>query len=152
LPASSYGPPVRGSLDGFDAQGHLNLFDNVSLGFGVSPDVVARLDSGSGADDSILFSGTALHPPYLSLANGGTYGAVKRGLGDGVQFVIGGVSLSGGADSYPTGITSTIARMGGQPLPYDTRSANSILGGFNLEFAPWGGVTFTGSETSEHDG
>jgi hypothetical protein len=153
MPMSSYGPPVRGSLNGFDAQGHVNILDNVSFRFGVSTDVALRLNPGAGAeDDDILFSGLALNSPYASLANGGAFGAVNFGLTDDVQFIIGGESLASGMDAYPMSATSTVARMGGGPLPYDARSANSILAGINLEFAPWGGVTFTGSQTSEHDG
>jgi hypothetical protein len=152
-PAWSYGPPARGSLNGFDTYGRVNILDNVSLGFGVSTDVATRLNPGSGGKgNDILFSGTGLNAPYASLANGGAYGVLNFGLTDGMQFVIGGVSLAGGMDAYPASTASAVARMGGQPLPYDTRSANSILAGINLEFAPWGGVTFTGSQTSEHDG
>jgi hypothetical protein len=153
LPTLSYGPPVRGSLNGFDAQGHVNILDNLSLGFGVSTDVASHLTPGTSAGgNDFLFSGPALNAPYASLADGGAFGAVNFGLADDAQFFVGGASLASGMDTYPAEITSAVSRMGGGPLPYDTRSANSILAGINLEFAPWGGVTFTGSQTSEHDG
>jgi hypothetical protein len=152
MPALSYGPPVRGSLNGFDTQGHVNILDNMSLGFGVTTDLATRFGPGATTEgNDILFSEPALSGPYASLSNGGAFGVVNLGLSDDMRFFMGAASLTG-MDTYPAGITSTVARLGGAPLPYDTRSANSILAGIDLEFAPWGGVTFTGSQTSEHDG
>src|SRR3569832_746627 len=40
LPMVSYGPPVRGSLNGFDTAGHVAILDNLSLGFGCGVVVV----------------------------------------------------------------------------------------------------------------
>jgi len=150
LPMVSYGPPVRGSLNGFDTAGHVTILDNLSLGFG-SGDVAARLNPNPvGTSDSLFL--TSPDAPYATLGNGGVFGAANYELADGLHFVLGFSSLDDEMQSYPMGLNSTISRMGGQALPYDTRSSNSILGGINLEFAPWGGVTFTGSQTSEHNG
>jgi hypothetical protein len=153
LPLQSYGPPVRGSLGGFDSSGRMNLLDNLSLAFGASSDVASRFNSNSeSADNDALFlSVPALNAPYASLVDGGAYGALNFGLTDDLHFVFGAASLDGEMGAYPTGPASTIARMGGV-VPYDTRSANSILAGVDLEFAPWGGVAFTGSQTSERNG
>jgi len=152
LPMVSYGPPVRGSLNGFDTAGHVTILDNLSLGFG-SGDVGAHLNPNPiGSGDSLFLTSPSLDAPYAALGNGGVYGAANYELADGVHFVLGFASLDDEMQPYPMSLTSTIARMGGQALPYDTRSANSILGGINLEFAPWGGVTFTGSQTSERNG
>ena len=152
LPMVSYGPPVRGSLNGFDTAGHVTILDNLSLGFG-SGDVAARLNPNPiGADDALFLTSSSLDAPYAALGNGGVFGAANYELADGLHAVLGFASLDDEMQSYPMGLTSTIARMGGGALPYDTRSANSILGGINLEFAPWGGVTFTGSQTSEQNG
>ena len=150
LPMVSYGPPVRGSLNGFDTAGHVTILDNLSLGFG-SGDVAARLNPNPvGTSDSLFL--TSPDAPYAALGNGGVFGAANYELADGLHFVLGFSSLDDEMQSYPMGLNSTISRMGGQALPYDTRSSNSILGGINLEFAPWGGVTFTGSQTSERNG
>ncbi len=150
LPMVSYGPPVRGSLNGFDTAGHVTILDNLSLGFG-SGDVAARLNPNPiGANDSLFL--TSPDASYAALGNGGVFGAANYELADGLHAVFGFSSLDDEMQSYPMGLNSTIARMGGQAQPYDTRSANSILGGINLEFAPWGGVTFTGSQTSERNG
>jgi hypothetical protein len=151
LPMLSYGPPVRGSLNGFDTAGHVTILDNVSLGFGVTTDVATRVNPGDAANnnDALFFSAPALNGPYASLTNGGAFAAVNFDLTDDLHFVIGGTSLASELDA-PTGATSTVARVGGQLLPYDMRGANSILAGINLEFGPLGGVTFTGSQTSEH--
>lgn len=152
LPAVSYGPPVRGSLNGFDTAGHVTILDNLSLGFG-SGDVAARLNPNPiGTNDSLFLTSPSLDAPYAALGNGGVFGAANVELADGLHVVLGASSFDDEMQSYPMGLTSTIARMGGQALPYDSRSANSILGGINLEFAPWGGVTFTGSQTSERNG
>ncbi len=153
LPAVSYGPPVRGSLNGFDTAGHVTILDNLSLGFG-SGDIASRLNPnpvGTG-NDGLFLTSPSFDAPYASLANGGVFGAANFELADGLHVVLGAASLDDEMQSYPMSLTSTIARMGGQALPYDTRTANSILGGINLEFAPWGGVTFTGSQTSERNG
>jgi hypothetical protein len=154
LPMLTYGPPVHGSLNGFDTAGHVTILDNLSLGFGVSTDIASRVYPGDAAseNDALFLSAPALGSPYASLANGGAFAAASFDLTDDLHFVIGGTSLSSGMDIYPASAASTIARMGGQLLPYDTRSANSILGGITLEFAPWGGVTFTGSQTIEQNG
>jgi hypothetical protein len=128
------------------------ILDNLSLGFG-GGDVGARFNPNPvGTNDSLFLASPSLDTPYAALGNGGVFGSANYELADGLHFVLGVSSFGDEMQPYPMSLNSTIARMGGQALPYDTRSANSLLGGINLEFAPWGGVTFTGSQTSERNG
>ncbi len=153
LPIASYGPPVQSS---YSAIGHLALLDDLSLDFGTGAGVAPRFDSYStrtgSADDGLFFSAAAVDLPYVSLADGGSFASANLALPGGLRLTLGEASLAPGLGAYSTSASATVARMGGAPLPYDLRSANSLLAGVSWNFAPWGGIGLTGSQTSEHNG
>jgi len=138
------------------ASGSMPVLDGVSLDFGVGTDLAGRFNSydaaGSKLYDGLFFSAGAVNSPYASVANGGSYLASTVALSDSLHFTFGEASLAQGLSAYPASPTATVARLGGARDPYDTRGANSLLAGVSLDFAPWGGLGFTASQTRERDG
>ncbi len=154
LPAQSYGPPDASRLVMRDVATHLNLFDGVGLDFGANADLAGRfgLFGGTSANDGLFFSDAAVNSPYASLANEGAFVSATIALADDLHFSFGAASLSSGHYAQPTSAFAAVARLGGAPLSYDMRSANSLLAGASWNFARWGGIGLVASQTSERNG
>jgi hypothetical protein len=155
LPVLSFGPPVA-PANSFDTFGSVPLTDNTSLSFGANADLAGKFNlfdaAGSNAYDGLFFSASSVNSPYASLADGGSFASLNFAPADGLRLFIGGASLAAGNDIYTMSPSETVARFGGAPLGYDSRSANSLLGGVSWNFAPWAGVGLTASQTSEQNG
>ncbi|MBV9991641.1 MAG: hypothetical protein JOZ72_10145 [Alphaproteobacteria bacterium] len=151
MPGGEFAAPASGT-----AAGSIPVLDGVNLDFGVGADLAGRFNSydaaGSKLYDGLFFSAGAVNSPYASVANGGSYLASSVALSDGLRFTFGEASLGQGLSAYTTSPAATVARLGGAPDPFDTRSANSLLAGVSLDVAPWAGIGVTASQTSEHDG
>ena len=156
LPKLSYGPPQIEQLDSFGAVGSLPLLEGVSLKFGSGADLAGAFNlfdaAGSRAYDGLFFSASAVNSPYATIANGGNFAALNFEPANDLQFSIGAASLDSGMASDWIGPQQTVARLGGAPLAYDDRSANSLLAGVSWSVVPWAGVGLTASQTSEKNG
>jgi hypothetical protein len=139
-----------------DSAAHVALLDGVSLDFGSGTDLAGRFNSydaaGSAVYDGLFFQAGAVNSPYASIADGGTFLSSTVDLGGMMHVTLGEASLGSGLKSFPAGPEAAIARLGGIVDAYDTRSANSLLGGVSLDLAPWGGLGFTASHTAEQSG
>jgi len=155
LPVLSYGPPVA-ETNTFESFGTVPLTDSTSLSFGANTDLAGKFNqfdaAGSTAYDGLFFSASAVNSPYASLASGGSFASFNYTPDSDLHLSIGGASLAPGADIYSLNPADTVARLGGAPLEYNTRSANSLLAGVSWNFAPWVGVGLTASQTDEHNG
>ena len=129
----------------YDVSGHLPLLDDISLDFGFNNAASTQ----SGAQNHLMLS-PAL--PYATLTGGTSYLGVTADLTDALHLSLGESSLGAADDTFETGPQAALLRMGGLPDLYDTREAHSLLAGVSLDVAPWGGVSFSTSQTSEHDG
>ena len=156
LPTLSYGPPQASQLSLYDAVGELQLLSGVSLDFGSGIDLAGKFNlfdaAGSNAYDGLFFSGSAVNSPFATIANGGSFMSLNFEPDSDVHLSIGAASLPAGMGLDWTSPSETIARQGGAPALYDTRSANSLLAGVSWNFSPWGGVGLTASQTSEQNG
>ena len=154
LPLLSLGPPVA-QTNSFDTVGILPLSDDVSLSFGTNADLAGKFNqfdaAGSSAYDGLFFSASGVNAPYASIADGGSFASLNVALADTLHLSLGGASLSPGTDFYAMSPSETVARLGGSPLLYDPRSADSLLGGVSWNFAPWAGVGLTASQSTEHN-
>src|SRR4029077_3592705 len=125
----------------------------VSLDFGTGADLAGRFDSydaaGSRTYDGLFFQAGAVNSPYAALTDGGSFLSSTVDLSDDLHMTLGESSLASGVKSFPAGPDAALARLGGITGAYDTRSANSLLAGVSLDFAPWGGAGFTASQTAE---
>lgn len=151
----SLGPAEFAQARTLDVAGHMALLNGVSLDFGAGADLAGRFNSydaaGTKSYDGLFFSGAAVNSPYASLTNGGSFVESTVDISDRLHLSFGASSLAPGMGTHDSP-TAAIARLGGLPDAYDTRSAGSLLGGMSLDIAPWGGLGFTASKTSEHDG
>jgi hypothetical protein len=155
LPLLSFGPPVA-QTNSFDNFGTVALSDDVSLSLGSDADLAGKFNlfdaAGSNAYDGLFFSASPVNSPYASLANGGSFASLNFAAADDLHFSIGGASLTAGNDIYAMSPSDTVARFGGAPRGYDSRSANSLLAGVSWNFTPWAGIGLTASQTAEQDG
>ncbi|HVU21731.1 MAG TPA: hypothetical protein VHE09_13450 [Rhizomicrobium sp.] len=155
LPVLSFGPPAF-QPNSFETFGTVPLTDTTSFSFGANTDLAGKINpfdaAGSDSYDGLFFSAPSVNSPYASLANGGSFASLNFTPLEGLRFSVGGVSLTSGNDFYTYDPSQIVARFGGTPRGYDTRSANSLLAGVSWNFVPWAGIGFTASQTDEHNG
>jgi hypothetical protein len=93
-----------------------------------------------------------VNAPYATAANGGSFMSLNFAPDDDLHLSIGAASLGSGMGLDWTSPSIAIAQLGGAPTLYDTRSANSLLAGVSWNFAKWGGIGLTASQTNEQNG
>ena len=155
LPGLSSGPPDLSRLSTNEVESDLVLFDGISLTTGFNVDVARLLDRyapTAGAYDGLFTSASALASPYASLSSGGTYIGVSAALADGLHLSFGQASSAPGLNPYLLTPRLAVAGLGGAGLPYDARSTSSLLASLSWNFAKWGGVDFTTTQTAERGG
>ena len=154
IPESSSGPQdmLRNPLQ--EISGTLDLGSGVTLQSGLNVDVGRTLDGyapSAGAYDGLFYSPAALGSPYLSLSSGGSWLGLRIAAADGLNFTISHASSAPGLNPYLLTPRSAYAALGGM-LPYDARSTDSVLAGMTWNFAKWGGLGLTASDTTERGG
>jgi hypothetical protein len=156
LPVLAYGPQQIAQIGLNDRIVHVPLLDGVSLDFGAGLDFAGKFDrfdaAGSSDYDGLFFSASAVNSPYVSLADGGTLAGLTADLANGLHLSVGAASVAQGTGADWMSPSSTVARLGGAPLPYDTRSASALLAGVSWDFASWGGVGVNAARIDERDG
>ncbi|HEY0282882.1 MAG TPA: hypothetical protein VGC27_09690, partial [Rhizomicrobium sp.] len=83
---------------------------------------------------------------------GGAYVGMDMALARGLRVSFGQASSAPGYNPYLLSPRLALAGIGGSGLPYDGRSTNSLLAGVSWNFARWGGLNFTASQTTERGG
>jgi hypothetical protein len=155
LPFPSSGPVDLSRFSTNEVASELYLFDGVSIQTGFNTDVARVLDryvSASNGYDGLFYSTAALDSPYTSLSSGGSYVGLSMALAKGLHLAWGWASTSPGLNPYLLNSRLAVGSLGGAGLPYDGRSTHSALAGFSWNFAKWGGIGFTTSQTTERDG
>jgi len=132
------------------------LMPGVMLDAGYNLDMAGRFNSydamGSEAYDGLFFSASAVNSPYVGLTDGGSYVGTTMALADGLQFRFGSSSLDPQRPEYEVPVFSMLSQLEG-PQPYlDQRKAQSTMAAVNWEFANWGGLGLTASQTDEENG
>jgi hypothetical protein len=128
--------------------------DMMALETGYNADVARMLDRyAPGADvfDGLFYSSAALGSPYAGLSSGGDYIGLRGKLSEGLTFSFGHASSSPGLNRYLLNAGNAYAGLGGR-LPFDPRYTHSVLAGMSWNFARWGGINLTASQSDEQGG
>ena len=154
LPAYSGGPQdlLRNPLEEISAT--LPLNDSLTLESGLNVDVGRVLEgyvSSANAFDGLFYSGASLGSPYLTLSSGGDWLGLRLKIADGLHFTVGRASSAPGLNPYLITVRNAFGVFTGS-LPYDPRDTSSLVAGMSWDFAKWGGIGFTASQTNEHGG
>jgi len=147
------------TVDGFTAvtpdvaAPRVTLIDGVTLGFGAGQTLASRFSAYDSADrfDGLFLGASAVRGSYAGLAQGGSYVDANFALSPNLHLTFGAQTLSQG-QGYTFSPALSVAELGGIELAEDRRSASSLLAGVDWNLAPWAGIGFTASQTSEHDG
>lgn len=152
LPPSSSGPQdlLRNPLQ--EISGRIDLGNGVTLESGLNVDVARALDGyAPSASDGLFYSSAALDSPYLGLSSGGSWFGVNLAAGSNLSFTFGHAASAPGLNPYLLTPHSAYGALTGM-LPYDPRGTDSVLAGMTWNFANWGGLSLTASQTRETGG
>jgi len=152
-PPVSTGPTDLSRFATNEVESEILLFDGVSLDSGFNVDVARMLDRyapTAGAYDGLFYS--TIGSPYAALSSGGSYVGANWALGDSLHVAFGQASTAPGLNRYLLDPSHAVTRLGGLGVPYDERSTNSLLTGVSWNFARWGGLDLTASQTMERGG
>ena len=152
LPDSSSGPQNLERLVTPEFGSEVTLFDGMGIYTGYHVDVARLLDRyapSAGAYDGLFYSLPS--SPYAALSSGGSYVGADVSLLNSLHLNFGLAASDPGFDPYLLDPRLGTASLGGA-LPYDSRYTNSVIAGLAWTFAKWGGLGFTASQTTEHDG
>lgn len=108
--------------------------------------------SGTRAFDGLFFSARAINSPYASLTSGGNFAGASLQLSDDLQLRFGTSSLTPGQSAFDMPGLSILARLEGSRAVLDQRYAQATAAGFTWNFAKWGGLGVTASQTVERNG
>lgn len=151
LPPLSLGPENNTLYRLGQIDNNFLLIDGLSLYAGLNIDVAGVIDGyAKGLYGGLFAGGSTLYSPYLSLSNGASYAGVRLMLADGLRFDFGQAYRRAGLD--PTGGFTSLSAwsaLGGGPLPFDRRSFDTVLAGMSWDFAKWGAINLTASQTTE---
>jgi hypothetical protein len=154
LPDLSVAPPNALSNPLAEITATFALDDSLMLDAGANADVMRLLDRfapGADAFDGLFYSPAALGSPYAGLSSGGLYTGIHAKLTEGLNVTFGQASTAPGLNRYLAGPRTAYASLGGR-LPFDLRYTNSVLAGMTWNFARWGGINLTASQTDERGG
>ena len=146
-PVSGPQSMLRNPLE--EVSGTFPIADELSLQTGFNVDVGRMLERyAPSAFDGLFYNTAAQGSSYADLSNGGNYFGFTSNLTDGLSFTMGHVSSAPGLNRYLMDARLALAAMGGH-LPYDYRNTGSLVAGMHWDFARWGGLNLTASQTSE---
>ena len=135
--------PIGELIDSYAFSGDL------SFETGFNADVGRLIDRFAGLD-GLFYSNAALGQTYTSLASGGIYAGVRSRFG-GFEFNFGQASTAPGYNRYLLDPHSASAALGGR-MSLDRRYVNAFVAGMTWNFARWGGINFSASQTAEDGG
>ncbi|HXC53770.1 MAG TPA: hypothetical protein VNU97_00595 [Rhizomicrobium sp.] len=154
LPEASYGPPATARLGVANATTSISLITGLDLELGYKVDLAGRIApvDADGAFDGLFLSSAASGMPYASLAGGGNFLGATTALADDLHVSVGVASLAPGVSSYAPDAYTALARLGGEPAPYNPRSAHSLLAGVSWNIGHWSELGLTATQSAERDG
>jgi hypothetical protein len=128
----------------------------VALNAGYNLDLAGRFNGydlqASSAYDGLFLSGSALNSPYTSFTSGGSFIGTTVALAPDLHFQAGGSMLSPYRGEFQVPVFSYLAQIEGPQLQFDQRTAQSAMAGVDWDFASWGGLGVTASNTTEQHG
>lgn len=123
---------------GYNARmaGNFNAYDTVS----------------SQAYDGLFLSASGVNSPYVSLADGGNYVGTSIDLADDLHVRFAQASVTPQKAEYEVPVFAYLTQTMGPNTQYDRRNASSSMMAVNWDFASWGGLGLTASQTNEQNG
>lgn len=144
----------RTDLRNFEAS--LDVMPGVSLQAGYNMESAGRFNSydaaGSRAYDGLFFSASAVNSPYVGLTDGGNYIGSTISLGDSVRMQFGASSLAPQNPEYEAPVLTMVDQLTQPQTAAYQRHAQGTMAGLTWDFARWGGVGVTLSQTDEQNG
>lgn len=107
---------------------------------------------GSVAYDGLFYSASAVNSPYASLTNGGGFVGATIALADDLHFRFGESALDPQRPDFEVPVYSMVSQIAGPAPLFDRRLANASLAGLTWDFAKWGGIGVTATQTQERNG
>jgi hypothetical protein len=139
-----------------DVTSSMSLITGLDLELGYKVDLAGRIApvdlSSSHAFDGLFLSSASAGSPYAALAGGDAYAGVSISLGSGLQVSAGTAAIARGDAGAALDSYTVLSRLGGQPMPYATRTADALLAGLSWQPTDWASFGVLGSNTSERDG
>lgn len=156
LPSASYGPPASTQLGVANVATSISLITGLDLELGYKVDLTGRIAPIDASDahtfDGLFLSAASAGTPYTALAGGGNFFGAAAALADDLHVSVGVANLAPGISSYAPDAYTALARLGGEPTPYNPRSAGSLLAGVSWSIGQWADLGLTASQTTERNG
>ncbi|HEY2034844.1 MAG TPA: S8 family peptidase [Rhizomicrobium sp.] len=132
------------------------LSDGVSLNAGYNLDLQGRFNGydlqGSSAYDGLFLSGSALNSPYESFTDGGSFVGATVAIAGDLRMNFGESTLGTQRAEFEVPVFSYLTQVMGPQASLDQRTAATSMAGVDWDFASWGGLGLTASNTVERHG
>jgi hypothetical protein len=134
----------------------LAVSDGVALNLGYNTIMSGRFNSydamASEAYDGLFFNASAVNSPYLGLTSGGSYIGTTVAMSDSVRVQFGASWLAPQVQRFEVSAYPMIDQLLGRAKQYDQRHAQASMASVSWDFASWGGLGLTLSDTVEQNG
>jgi len=132
------------------------LSDNFAINAGYHLDLQGRFNGydlqGSDAYDGLFLSGSALNSPYTAFTDGGSFVGATVALASDLRMNFGQSALGTDRPSFEVPVFSYLTQVMGPQAQLDQRTATTSMAGLDWDFASWGGLGVTASNTLERHG
>jgi subtilisin family serine protease len=140
----------------YDFSASLGLTDGMSLDVGYNTRMAGRFNAydatTSEAYDGLFFSASGVNSPYVSLTDGGNYVGTTMAMGGDVHVQFGASWVAPQEQEFQVPLYAKADQLIGRPTQYDQRHAQSSMASVTWDFASWGGLGMTVSQTDEQNG
>jgi len=130
--------------------------DNFAINAGYHLDLQGRFNGydlqGSSAYDGLFLSGSALNSPYESFTDGGSFVGATVALASDLRVSFGQSDRGKESADFEVPVFSYLSQVEGPQSQIDQRTATTSMAGVNWDFANWGGLGLTASNTLERHG
>ena len=132
------------------------LADGIVLNAGFNLNLEGRFNdydaNASPAYDGLFMSASAVNSPYLGFTDGGSFIGTTVALQDDLHLRLGASELTPVRDPFEVPVYTMLAQIEGPGMLLDQRQASSTMAALSWDFAKWGGLGLTMSQTSEQNG
>ena len=146
----------RNHYDLRDFELSASLMPGVVVNAGYKVDMAGNFNGydarGSQAYDGLFFSASAVNSPYVGLTDGGSYIGSTIAVGSGVHLKFAASALNPQRPEYQVPVFSMLDQLRGPQRYFDLRTAQSMMAGASWDFASWGGLGLTATQTDEQNG
>ena len=134
----------------------LAVAPGVALEMGYNARMAGRFNvydaNASVAYDGLFFSASGVNSPYVALTDGGAFVGSSVKLDDEVRLQFGASWLAPETPQFEVPLYPMIDQLMGKPRQFDQRRAQASLAAVTWDFASWGGLGMTVSQTTEQNG